>query len=432
MVLTLTSPWKALPKLSALPAARAGTAVRQTAQNGDQPKKVPGCDELAFTCFGSFEAAQTDWQALEASGAGSVYQRFDWCQQWYQQWGASLGSKPLIVVCYLGGRPALLLPLHTEPVFLGLRRASFMGNKHANIRMPLLTTDEAAALHLAQAASYGTLVAALRQCIAKSGCADHVHLSNMIGSFGGADNVLQPATNFPSVDRAFVTTVEPNFDAFARGRRGKDTLKKLRKKARALEGMGKVSFAKVSTADALAPTLEAFFEQKRERMNDIKLDNTFDRQENKAFVRALAAHSVQHRSRVLDIYTLTVDQDMVAMFAGGHFGGSFSGAITSMTSDPGYVKCSPGDVLLYRVLEQLCTGGGTSFDLGIGQASYKKGWCDPVDLRTLSLPISKAGHILAVATRARAWLRRRLLKNEHRAQHVRHLKFYLQKILARH
>lgn len=76
--------------------------------------------------------AEPDWRTLEASGALTPYQRFDFLDLWQRHIGAAEGVEPLIVAAYDElGEPLCVLPLgkYNRGPF---QVARFLGGKHAN------------------------------------------------------------------------------------------------------------------------------------------------------------------------------------------------------------------------------------------------------------------------------------------------------------
>jgi CelD/BcsL family acetyltransferase involved in cellulose biosynthesis len=63
-------------------------------------------------------------------------------------------------------------------------------------------------------------------------------------------------------------------------------------------------------------------------------------------------------------------------------------------------RCSPGDLLIARVIAAQCDRGRAVFDLGVGEARYKSSFCgETEELFTLVLPVTAQGRIYAGALR---------------------------------
>jgi CelD/BcsL family acetyltransferase involved in cellulose biosynthesis len=74
-----------------------------------------------------------------------------------------------------------------------------------------------------------------------------------------------------------------------------------------------------------------------------------------------------------------------------------------------YARMSPGIILMSKIVAACAQRGITSYDLGAGQAHYKKYFCSGAEQRFDSfIPFSARGRLLAVACRASGTLRRSL------------------------
>ena len=384
---------------------------------------------ISVELFQSFDAAEPVWRKLERDGIGSVYQRYDWCKIWFETLGQLSAATPLIVIVCLDGAPALLLPLCVRKGLFGQRTATFIGDKHANVRMPLMHVD---ALKTLQArAADETLLHAITDGLRHAGAVDFMALSFMARSFNGNPNMLASADGGSCTHQLLVGPLHGNFQRLVSEKRSASFAKKLRKKRRHLEKHGALSFGVADSLPSLYTALDAFFAQKAVRMDAMRIANPFDRQAHRDFVRALAEHSLTHGSGLLDIYVLRSNDQVLAFLAGGHFNGAFSGAMNSTTMDPTYVAGSPGELINHDLIEHLCGEGFTSFDLGLGTGRYKLAWCDAQDLTTVSAAITPFGRIASAIYASKESLRHLILKRTFTARIARRLKYELKRFAAR-
>ncbi|MFK7791618.1 MAG: GNAT family N-acetyltransferase [Devosiaceae bacterium] len=390
-----------------------------------------GEQRLAVHIYESFEDASASWQALEASGTSAVYQREDWCKVWFSTFQHAASAKPLLVVLTLNAEPAMLLPLYTTPSLFGMRTAYFMGDKHANIRVPLTTLATSARSELARLAKRGTLMDSLKKAIGAGGQVDFLSLGCMPEAFGGYSNLLVEAGQCRCSDIALIGALKPNFEALCQGQRGKGYAKKMRKKVRALQAMGEVHFSQVTDRQEMRSVLDIFFQQKTKRLKAARLDNAFDLADNRDFLRRLAWQSLECKSGLLDVFTLKVGDETAAIFAGGVHDGAFSGAITSVTVDERISQKSPGEVLLHNLIEHLCEQELRWFDLGIGNARYKQAWCEPHPLRDVTLTLTSRGLLLAAADKLLHHARALVFARPGVERAARRAKFHLKQIAVR-
>ena len=99
---------------------------------------------------------------------------------------------------------------------------------------------------------------------------------------------------------------------------------------------------------------------------------------------------------LIELYSLSVGDIVVATMGGTAAGGRFSGMFNSMIKER-YAAESPGEQLLAHVVRRCCERGLHTFDLGIGQATYKALFCpDAEPLFDSHLPLTGPGRVLAI------------------------------------
>lgn len=390
----------ALPRLSQASLADHDEAVFRADCEGHA--KTPGPNLQSLVVYDSFEAAEPVWRALEAEGSGSVYQRFDWCKVWFETFhpgGASSSNgddpaRPLIVVVTFNERPAFLLPLYCKKVLLGMKRALFMGDKHANVRVPLMSKDPDAHTAVLEEARNGGLLERIGEALVQGGYADHLALEHLPQTYAGDPNPLTFGPCKKGLTLLFSSTLYEDFAALKTERRPVSSQRKQRKRLRMLQAIGDHTMVTIDDASELDKTLDIFFQQKAARLQHAQVHNAFDDANNEAFIRRLAHQSLVTGSRVLEIYALKVNGDTIAVAGGGIQGDRYSMGINSMTDEPRYVACSPGRISVDMAVEAFCAEGFHWFDLGLGENEYKRMWCSPVDLYDVCQALTLKGQFL--------------------------------------
>lgn len=100
-----------------------------------------------------------------------------------------------------------------------------------------------------------------------------------------------------------------------------------------------------------------------------------------------------------------------------------SGMFISFEACKEATKFSPGDILVSRVVREQCLRGRRHFDLGVGEARYKRTFCnEAVPLVDVFLPVSARGRLYALARRGLAGLKRRIKRNPRAMQLVARLR----------
>lgn len=349
-------------------------------------------------------AAEPVWRGLERGGAVTTpYQRFDFIAPWQRHVGNRQGVRPFLVVGRdAGGAPVFLLPLGRMRWGL-LEVAGFLGGKHANFNFALWRRDVAARLG---AAEVKTIVAMIGD--ADRGV-DLLALTNQPDQWEGVSNPFAALRHQPSPSFACRGSLTGDFAALAQTRLSAAQRKKLRKKERALSGVEPISYWRVTTTDGAAQVLDAFFAQKAERMAELGLADAFAVPGMREFIAAAATPG--HGHPAIELYAASVGDTILATYAGLVGNGRFCAIFNSMIRNE-LAHESPGQLLLCNLVRMCCERGLTTFDLGVGEARFKKLFCnEPEPLFDSFLPLTPAGHVAASACRLQCALKRRIKRS---------------------
>jgi CelD/BcsL family acetyltransferase involved in cellulose biosynthesis len=337
--------------------------------------------------------AEPHWRALEAGpNLSTPYQRFDFLNLWQRHIGAAAGITPFIVIgLNASGSPLFLWPFGRR-MLAGLRVVEFLGSKHANFNMGLWRRDVAALI------GANDLHAALARL---TGRADLLRLTSQPLTWAGT--TTNPFALLPqqrSANYGFSGALIPDFDALLHAHTNSATRKKMRKKERTLASYGAVSFKRAHDPDDVRRMLDVFFTQKSARMRVLGITDAFAPPSVRRFIEAAATELLAGGDPLLEIYALSVDDIVVAIYGGIVGGGRFCAMFNSIIQDR-YAAESPGVQLLVRLVQHCCQRGLDCFDLGIGEANYKTLFCSDVELLFDShLPLNAGGHVLGAALAA--------------------------------
>jgi len=360
------------------------------------PAAHSGLARLAI--FTSLAEAEPHWRALERGNAfGTPYQRFDFLSPWHHHIGAASGIEPFIVVGFDHTGAALFLWPFGRRKMTGLRIVEFLGGKHANFNHALLRRDLSAAMVLD---TFNDLLRTLR------GHADALILTQQPLSWQGTVNPLAELPHQRSPNTAHSGALSADFDSLLRVRTNADTRKKMRKKAQALIDAGAPRFARAVTADEVQRLLGVFFEQKCARMKAQGIPDVFGDPNVRRFIETLALKPSADGTPAIELYSLSVGDIIVATTAGIAGGGRFCCMFGSFIPDR-FTKESPGEQILVHIVRDLCARGFTTFDLGTGDARYKRLFCNEVEpLIDSFFPLNSAGNLYVAAERLSASTKR--------------------------
>lgn len=377
---------------------RTGTAVyRKPASSAGRIERVE--------VFADFPAAEPYWRALESAQDGvdvlaTPYQRFEFLSLWHRHVGVEAGITPFIVTAFdAGGTPLMLLPLGRRAAGQSTI-AEFLGGKHANFNLGLWRRDTAATIG----------ADALRSVLARfSGSVDALMLRNQALTWAGTTNPFALLPHQRAANHGFSGALTPDFEALLRARTNAGARKKMRKKERALAEYGAVRFERADTAAQVHRVLDAFFKQKSARMQAMGVTDAFSEAEVRRFVEAGANIRLADGQPLIELYSLAVDDIIVATMGGIVGDGRFCAMFNSIAGGR-YAVESPGEQLLLRLVRRCCENGFATFDLGIGEAHYKNLFCrDAEPLFDSFLPLTRAGRYLT-ATAALAESVKRTVK----------------------
>lgn len=315
--------------------------------------------------------AQADWAQLEDCASYSAYQRRDWILPWLGSIGRRDGWTPAVIVARDSeGRAVALLPLGVArrgP----LRLAEFLGEKDANFTFglfrPGVTFTRADIEAMMREGARGT-----------PGGIDLFSLFNQPADWEGARNPLLQLPHWRSpADGYKATALTAPGERYLAARYSHDTRKKLRRKEKRLAELGALRHLRARDADEARMILAAFTAQKSARMKEKGLDDTFGSAAAREFLARVAIEPLERgQEPAVELHALMLDGRVVATLAGARAGGRFSGMFNSFDADADISRNSPGDLLAAKVLAEKCDEGLTTFDLGVGDARYKRTFCD--------------------------------------------------------
>ncbi len=347
---------------------------------------------------------ETLWRKFEETGICSIYQRFDWSSKWMETTGKAKGASPYIVVGMISGRPVFLFPFAVfcrGPFCI----ASWMGGSHSNFNMGIYDRHFLENVRLCDMRAIFKLISRFATDI------DVLELCCQPMSWQGYNNPFNFLKRTESPNHAFSMQLAETFDLVLASHNAKKKRKKHRWQMRALEPFGGAKVIRAETDTEIARLLDAAFEQIKLRLARMGVANMFEEEGIRDFFYDLALESVGKENPSLVIYGLEVDGKIRATFAGGGHQGRFSGCFTSIATDD-LTRISPGELLLYHVIEDCTTRGYTSFDLGRGEERYKSSWCNEVvPMFETFIPVSKKAIVLTVYDRSSVTFKRLIKRN---------------------
>lgn len=366
-----------------------------TAAAGATPLPTPAAASSFATphVFDDLAGVEPLWRTLEAEGVGSPYQRFDWVRAYVESLAAHERFEPrIIVIRDAADRPILLLPFAVRQR-RGLRTASIIGGKQANHHLPILAPHAPAP----SADAFMALLIALGRQLG----IDAYDFVNLPRIWRGRPNPLALPSAEPNPSNAYGLTLGSNAEDTLKRALGKDARKKLRQKERYLAALGPVAHRIARSPAEVDRILDAYFAQKAARFRAKGLPADIERGPMRAFIRQGCLAGLEAGRPAIELHALEAGDRIAATFGIAGDDQRASGMFISFDGAAEVARCSPGDLLVARVIAMQCERGRAVFDLGVGEARYKSSFCGEVDeLFTLILPVTARRRVYAGAVRS--------------------------------
>ena len=350
---------------------------------------------------GSLAEAEADWRALEADGILTPYQRYDWISALLQS-GLERQGRIAIVVVRDRDRPVALLPLIIE------RRSGFA---IARLLGSDISNSDWLAFRPNTDISPEWLVWMFNEVCEMVGPLDLVCFFNQPRQWAGYHNPVLALAADPGPNNLYTAIIGPTPVPYIEHRLTHKRRGNIKRGERRLEEMlGKVELRRVTTPDELDRVHAAFLAQRGERFDQMGVGNLFAEESFVRFFKQLAAQGFEDRHPALCFHALYAGEEVVATTCGAFTGRHYSQYINSTASGPA-AKYSLMSILVARLMDELTTSGIETFDMGIGDFDYKQDWTAPEPLFDTLIPLTPAGHVVALGLRASQGAKRAIKQN---------------------
>jgi CelD/BcsL family acetyltransferase involved in cellulose biosynthesis len=182
--------------------------------------------------------------------------------------------------------------------------------------------------------------------------------------------------------------------------------KQLRSKERKLSSLLGYRYVRASTQEEVDRLLGWFFPVKARHLAAQGLANAFAEPGVEDFVRDICRHGLADGAPLAELHAIEAEGELLAVFAGTGDGSRFSAMFNTYTTGP-LARYSPGLVLLNHMIANLDKRGFASFDLGVGDARYKRSFCSEAEpLFDSFLALTAKGHLAAIGARTSTAIKR--------------------------
>lgn len=315
-------------------------------------------------------AIEAEWRLLEATGVGTVFQRYDWVDSYARHVAPHEGLEPAFLLGRLDGQPAFLLPLGIGRQ-AGARLARWLGGTHSGYNFGLWSRECADLMpRLGRAGIEELLKSALPGV-------DGAVLQRIPHEHDGVVQPLAAIRSLPAAVSGYSVNIEGGMDAVIARTNGGARRRRARSKERRMAEIGEIVQGVVTDPAAAHAALDFFAEQKALRLAEQGLPNVFGAPGVMDFLNDLVDRSVSLRQPLLQLTQYRVGGKLRAVVGSGVHNGRVNVYILTLVHDE-TLPYSPGQVLMYRHIEECSRAGHEVFDFGVGYELYKESWADTV------------------------------------------------------
>ena len=326
-------------------------------------RNVEGCDLYACPDLPAMAAM---WRKFQHHAYCTPYQAFDWIEQWFDNAADKGRVHPYVVMVFEGGILRLLAPLCVEHRQLA-NPLAWMAQEINDYNSPLVD------LNWLDNLPKGRAETIWRRIIGSAHGADYVHLTRQPALLGDRLNPFQgdQAESFSS--SAHYLTLQPNWAEFYPSIRSSKSRRRLKDKLNKLRKQGAFRIRQLRQADEKAQGIRQALAWKTAQLDRTGGRNPFgDGQTESVLIGLAQTRAAQDLVRV---YALEVDGEAVAVSIALARGGELNIYITAY-DETKFSQCSPGTLMMVKLIELAARSGYRKFDLSIGDEAYKADWCD--------------------------------------------------------
>ena len=353
------------------------------------PKASDRGKALEVCIHNNLASLETAWRELERTSNISIYQRFDWVRACVNTIEREANSHTLIVSVHKNGKLVFLLPLATQNGWI--KKVRWIGGSHSNFNIPIVDSEFCRTL---KDQDIKHIFGQITQLLPGIGL---LKLCCQPKIWAGQKNPLLSYAHQRSTNNAYAIDLSQGFKQVLKKGNAKRKRKKFRWQNRSLESVGGAQLVVANSRSHVLEILSCFHRQKSIRHRNKGLPDVFGSRQANAFLRHMALNSIDVDEPVLQLYALKIAGKYRAICGGGVHNNHFSAYFISFADDE-FAHLSPGELLLYLLIEKLADAGFQSMDLGRGEERYKRSWCtQTVEMVDIILPLSALayGHVWA-------------------------------------
>ena len=333
------------------------------------------------------------WRKFQVEARGGPHDTWEWNNAWARSAGKA--STPLIAIGRdASGDMVFLLPLTIRKrarcdvlEWLGAEQ----GNYTSGLFHPTAWTDKT----LPQGKDL------LAHVLAALPRIDAVHLADQPSELGNILNPLAGLPGIPAASEGHAFPLNAAWHQHFKERFSSNQRKNMRRCERRLGEQGAVRFEAVEQGPARSQVMDGIIAEKRSWFADRGIPDCFANAGVRDFFRLLVQMPDTDAGPTPRIFTLSVDDEIVATSLGLIYQNKFYGLIASITAGS-MRRHGPGRLLFLSLVEYLANEGIETLDCGAGEDLDKLRWCTQRrERRNAIVPVTAKGFVYAAALKTR-------------------------------
>lgn len=345
-------------------------------------KKLGVINGYEIHVYSHMEELKDEWYKLQSEKYCTIYQHYDWVRIAKETINKNDEFLIIVVREVETNEVALIIPLVVQDG--AVKKITWTGSTHSPLNSPVYskkfaTSGDHSIFHelflLAGKSISGLAMTTLGN--------QPLHVNNI-------DNPIRSLKHTKSVNSMFVMDLSEGFDAVLEAGNAKRKRKAFRKQQRTAESMGGYEVVVPESREEIISAIDEFRAFKKTRFKQMGIPDVFADQDTIDFLNALGCEPAADNHQLFKIIQLKVGGITRALYAGGIIDDYFQASINAIAIDD-FTPNSPGEFLLYLMVEDFVSQGFQKADLGVGSERYKHSWCQhEYELFDVIMPLSGA------------------------------------------
>ena len=320
--------------------------------------------DLEIDLVSNIALLKDEWEVLQNQGTSFIYQNYDWVRIAYETFDAR--HQPVIIVGRRKGDLQFIIPL---VLVSGMpSKLRWPGDSHTNVGCGLYT------LEFLKNFGSNTMHTVFEKVQSELSGVVLLHLKNQPLEIAGLPNPMLELPHQQNPNPFYLMDLTPGLDAILDMGSGKRKRKLFRRQARVAEQMGGYELVVPDAPDEIQTIMTEFFALKAERFAELGIQDVFSDKATQEFLTRLAREPEKDGVQLLRLFVLKVGGKMRAMYGSGILKDYCQSCINAVAYDE-FSEESPGEMVMYLMVDHLIREKFQALDLGIGRERYKVSWC---------------------------------------------------------